>query len=255
MKPGDWTCPGCGILVFSWRHACRSCNTPKPGGAVATAPNGERPGDWNCSKCGELCFAWRQSCRSCGTSQSGGTAMAAPNGQREGDWSCPNCGELCFSWRQACRSCNTPRSGGASVQSGGKAGDWNCPGCGELVFSWRDSCRMCNLPRGGKGARFQPYGMLGGKGKGCSKGKGKVSDKMQFDKAKTVWVGSLPDGATNDELLELGNAAGSCQQALVVKQGTGMIEYSSPEETAQAVHVLNGATFKDVMIQADLWQK
>merc|ERR1719444_747263 len=92
-------------------------------------------------------------------------------------------------------------------------------------------------------------------GFGKGKGKGKRDDKVQFDKAKTVWLGSLPDGVTDSDLMELGTQAGKCKQALVVKQGQAMLEYTSQDEVASAVQLLNGATVGEIMIQADFWQK
>merc|ERR1719157_450199 len=32
MKPGDWTCPGCGEHCFARRTECRRCNAPRPPG-------------------------------------------------------------------------------------------------------------------------------------------------------------------------------------------------------------------------------
>lgn len=33
IKPGDWICPNCGDLVFSWRSSCNMCGFPGKGGS------------------------------------------------------------------------------------------------------------------------------------------------------------------------------------------------------------------------------
>jgi cold shock CspA family protein len=33
VRPGDWTCPGCGSNVFASKSTCFKCQTPKPEGA------------------------------------------------------------------------------------------------------------------------------------------------------------------------------------------------------------------------------
>lgn len=75
MRPGDWTCPACGDLVFGRNSACRRCGNPKPG--AASVPRGGRnlqtgmPGDWNCPKCGDMQFARNTACRVCGAPKPG----------------------------------------------------------------------------------------------------------------------------------------------------------------------------------------
>jgi hypothetical protein len=36
-QPGDWTCPACSDVNFSWRTECRSCQEPRPKAAAAAA--------------------------------------------------------------------------------------------------------------------------------------------------------------------------------------------------------------------------
>ena len=30
VRPGDWTCPGCGANVFASKSSCFKCATPRP---------------------------------------------------------------------------------------------------------------------------------------------------------------------------------------------------------------------------------
>merc|ERR1712025_625852 len=89
-KPGDWNCPNCGELVFSWRFSCRSCGTTKSGGCLGGVPmggsgkGGGKAGDWNCPNCGELVFSWRDSCRSCGTARGSSLGRFQPYGKGSG---------------------------------------------------------------------------------------------------------------------------------------------------------------------------
>merc|ERR1719330_1195943 len=40
MKPGDWSCPGCGDHQFAKNATCRKCGTPKPENAGMAAAMG-----------------------------------------------------------------------------------------------------------------------------------------------------------------------------------------------------------------------
>merc|ERR1740121_1694754 len=62
-RPGDWTCPSCGNLNFSYKDKCNKCGEPR-GGAKRM---GMRPGDWLCPACGDLVFASKSACKMCGT--------------------------------------------------------------------------------------------------------------------------------------------------------------------------------------------
>lgn len=42
VKPGDWTCPGCGINVFAYKIECFKCKTPKPGKVCSNPVHGEK---------------------------------------------------------------------------------------------------------------------------------------------------------------------------------------------------------------------
>merc|ERR1712151_548654 len=76
-KPGDWSCPNCGDLVFASKHACKMCGTPKPSmcggkgweGKNLSFPPGGKPGDWQCPSCGDLVFAAKSECKLCGTAK------------------------------------------------------------------------------------------------------------------------------------------------------------------------------------------
>merc|ERR1712110_674263 len=83
VKEGDWYCPNCGDLVFSFRNACNKCGCPggkggKSGGksygkAKSAGGGGKAPttkvGDWNCPNCGDLVFSYRVQCKQCGTAK------------------------------------------------------------------------------------------------------------------------------------------------------------------------------------------
>lgn len=92
-------------------------------------------------------------------------------------------------------------------------------------------------------------------GKGKGKGKKGKSNRRQLDKAKTVWVGGLPEGVTEENLMELGNQAGTCTYAVPAKSGTGLLEFATEEEMAAAIPLLNGASVGDSVIEADTWAK
>jgi len=91
-RPGDWCCPKCGNVNFSWRTVCNisTCKEPKPadggggGGGQRYSPypgnlNGrgrsvrggqeKRDGDWTCPRCNNMNFAWRSQCNGHGCDQ------------------------------------------------------------------------------------------------------------------------------------------------------------------------------------------
>mmetsp|Transcript_86972 Transcript_86972/g.177138 ORF Transcript_86972/g.177138 Transcript_86972/m.177138 type:complete len:137 (+) Transcript_86972:68-478(+) len=104
---------------------------------------------------------------------------------------------------------------------------------------------------------WQPMFSKGWDGKGWGKGKGKGRNK-KVDGAKTIWVGNLPTGVTFQELKTHGEQAGSAKWAEVFKfkgQGTGAIGYSSAEEAAAAIGILNGTVLNGSAITTDTWAK
>merc|ERR1712039_384953 len=99
------------------------------------------------------------------------------------------------------------------------------------------------------------FGGKGFGGKGWGKGKGK---KKQIDTSKTIWVGNVPAGTTYQESKTHGESAGAAKWAEVFShkgQGTGAIGYSTPEEAAAAVSILNGTVLKGQPITTDTWEK
>lgn len=131
---------------------------------------------------------------------------------------------------------------------GGGGGGWNGGG-----KSWGGGGNG-----GGKSAwkpQFQKSWNDGGSwGKGGG-GKGKGKDERPFDKTKVVWLGGVPEGATYQDLLELGKQAGPAKWAEVKRNGVGMIGYASAEDVAAAVAALDGAMVGDTAIQADVYTK
>jgi len=75
VREGDWECPSCGDLVFSYRGSCNKCDTPKPSSERQSSKQEGRsgrqqqakPGDWNCPGCGDLVFASKKECSLCRT--------------------------------------------------------------------------------------------------------------------------------------------------------------------------------------------
>lgn len=163
-KPGDWTCPNCGDLVFASKFACKMCGTPKNSGmgggmggcmggmfgvkgcmGKGPAPPGGKPGDWHCPNCGDLVFGSKAACKMCGTPKPHIVDMGGAKEHKPGDWVCPQCQNLNFAKNTTCKQCNTPALGVPRL--GIKPGDWVCPNCGDLVFANKAACKMCGTPQ------------------------------------------------------------------------------------------------------------
>ena len=132
---GDWICPACHALVFSFRHDCFKCHELRPEKTAASPaliprqpprstghPEGEvREGDWLCDNCGGHNFATKLACFTCRAPRPPGYPLPPPpalgngdDGGREhkvlpGDWTCPNCRENVFSKRSRCYRCSTSK--------------------------------------------------------------------------------------------------------------------------------------------------
>jgi len=135
---GDWVCPTCAALVFSYRPDCYKCHTARPVGSVVTPrqpprnhghPDGEiREGDWMCVACNGHNFATKLACFWCRAPRPEHTRALTPTTEGcgggwghdserhphsvrvlHGDWTCPNCQDLVFAKRTRCYRCSTPK--------------------------------------------------------------------------------------------------------------------------------------------------
>lgn len=121
---------------------------------------------------------------------------------------------------------------------GGKAG----------AISWASP--MQSWSKGGKDTK--------GKGKD-GKGKGKKGMRA-IDPKHKVWVGGLPaqeaaDKELNDRLVEHFKQAGNCKAVSIGLKGQGAAGFTSEEEAAAAVAMLNGSEFEGHVLEVDEWTK
>eukprot|EP01006_Ploeotia_vitrea_P022047 TRINITY_DN54453_c0_g1_i1.p1 TRINITY_DN54453_c0_g1~~TRINITY_DN54453_c0_g1_i1.p1 ORF type:complete len:360 (-),score=45.71 TRINITY_DN54453_c0_g1_i1:398-1396(-) len=117
----DWQCSKCHDVNFSFRTACRKCQTPKSdgNGAGSTVNSGFKSGDWNCV-CGQHNFAKRTACYSCRRDRTNNEAQTPPTTVQE-EQNYPN----------------------ATPVAGGRAGEWRCKACKEFNRAGRDTCYGC----------------------------------------------------------------------------------------------------------------
>jgi hypothetical protein len=137
---GDWNCPECKSLVFSFRIDCFKCRTPRPVSGprvvprqpqkTSSKPDGDiRDGDWLCACCKGHNFANKLACFTCRTLRQQDPLEAkigrnpvdpadtnsvppASEGLKDvkimpGDWTCPSCLENVFAKRRRCYKCCT----------------------------------------------------------------------------------------------------------------------------------------------------
>eukprot|EP00928_Gymnodinium_smaydae_P017405 TRINITY_DN1664_c0_g2_i1.p1 TRINITY_DN1664_c0_g2~~TRINITY_DN1664_c0_g2_i1.p1 ORF type:complete len:168 (-),score=53.86 TRINITY_DN1664_c0_g2_i1:164-667(-) len=107
------------------------------------------------------------------------------------------------------------------------------------------------------GSSWQPsYKSWSSKGSGKGKGKGKGLKK--FPAEQRVWVGGIAEGTSWKDLQEHMNQAGQTKWVEVFAnngKGTGAVAYSSVDEAANAITVLNGSVLNGSSIECDTWQK
>ncbi|CAD7960129.1 unnamed protein product [Amoebophrya sp. A120] len=158
-RPGDWNCPGCGMLVFGSKDSCFKCGYSRlndagppgtPGGASGTRPSNNASGPY--------------SSFNAAPTPVGASSGAGSQNVRPGDWACPKCNTNVFASKDSCFKCGYSRSapggagGGKSAASKGKGsgkqgsdivrpGDWPCPKCNTNVFASKDSCFKCGYRR------------------------------------------------------------------------------------------------------------
>merc|ERR1719401_2569490 len=101
---------------------------------------------------------------------------------------------------------------------------------------------------GGKG-----WGGNGGGGKGWGGG-GAGGGRVKRDPSKTVWVGNIPEGVSQDEIKENFSSAGKVVRANLTKGRTGIIEYATAAEAAQAITMFNGAEVSGSTLHVDKWE-
>lgn len=90
---------------------------------------------------------------------------------------------------------------------------------------------------------------------GSGKGKGGGSAFQIKHPESTVWLGSLPEGTTEDALKEHMGQCGTVKRVEVWKGGLGFAWYSSAEEATNAIAQLNGSVLNGESIVVDVWTK
>ena len=164
FRVGDWTCPVCRSLVFSFRPDCFKCRTLRPSTGphivprqpqkTVLKPDGDvREGDWLCLTCKGHNFADKLACFTCRTlrhkEQLDSTKMKT-SVNHIGDSDANDCSK-------------TDREGDNKVDGVSLVpvvdadkvlekpvpvrlmpGDWTCPSCKENVFAKRYRCYKCS---------------------------------------------------------------------------------------------------------------
>ena len=175
---GDWICPACKALVYSFRPDCYKCHTlrPDPGPLmvprqpyiVSSKPNGDvRDGDWLCATCNGHNFANKLACFTCRTPKPSTHSNDLPAISR--------CAKPATATTET-EAANLSISGDADIDQieieqrkdveneveteaekevskiaervpRALPGDWTCPSCHENVFAKRYRCYKCCMPK------------------------------------------------------------------------------------------------------------
>jgi len=109
--------------------------------------------------------------------------------------------------------------------------------------------------KGGGWSPWQPMFMKWGKGKGFGKGK---DNGLKVDPSLKCWIGNLPDGTSWKALQEHMNQAGKTTWVECFSgkgSGTAGVAFSTAEEVANAITMLNGSLLNGQAIMVDVWVK
>lgn len=101
---------------------------------------------------------------------------------------------------------------------------------------------------GGGWSPWQPMFMKWGKGKGYS--------GLKVDPSLKCWIGNLPEGTEWKALQEHMNQAGKTTWVECFSgrgSGTAGVAFSSAEEAANAITMLNGSLLNGQAIMVDVW--
>jgi len=228
VRPGDWTCPSCGRLVYGCRSVCK-CGQPKPvmtvggnngfffdmnhgsgtgislsfGGAGGGKRDEIRPGDWTCPNCGRNVYASKLVCK-CGQTKppsfGGDLGNGATIGQQEkgevrpGDWTCPSCGVNVYGSRAACFRCSTRKPAVSTNAGFGLRGS----AAGNTFGGWPGGNIFNALPTAGivspqqlGGQSFPGMGIIGGGGGGGKRDEVRPGDWTCPNCSRNVYASKL----------------------------------------------------------------
>ena len=168
---GDWTCPACKALVYSFRPDCYKCHTlrPDPGPVVPRQPysansrsHGDvRDGDWQCVTCKGHNFANKLACFTCRTPKPSThsvdspeiTQCAKPTPTIDSDATNVINGDKSVDQIEAVLGTEVEKDVETEVSKIAERlpralpGDWTCPSCHENVFAKRYRCYKCCTPK------------------------------------------------------------------------------------------------------------
>jgi len=150
-RPGDWRCPKCSNVNFSWRDKCNKCEEPRGDTPAIVVENGGAANGWHSNGgMGGMMGGYQGM-------MNGMMGKSGPEA-RPGDWECPRCGNINFSSRTKCngtldgeacllRKPKFEEYGVAMVKRPDmkREGDWCCYRCGNINFKIREECNKCGL--------------------------------------------------------------------------------------------------------------
>merc|ERR1711860_98916 len=96
-------------------------------------------------------------------------------------------------------------------------------------------------------------GMAKGLVKG--KGKGKESPLNNIDPKLKVWVGSVAEGVSWEELQGHFKEAGKTTWAEVLPKGIGCVAFRTSKQAEKAIELLNGSELGGQNIEVDTWER
>merc|ERR1712187_751362 len=100
---------------------------------------------------------------------------------------------------------------------------------------------------------FEKTPATGAKAWGKSPSKGKDNGIFNLDASQKIWVGSLPEGISEEDIKTAFSEAGTVMGTTPVKNNSCCVAFSSAEEATYAIATFNGGDFGGSILEVDAW--
>jgi hypothetical protein len=151
---GDWVCPLCSALNFSYRDKCFQCDASLSGDGTSVSGPGETvklavpvgDSNWVCHSCSSTNFRTRTTCWQCNAECLSGAGAAKIDDEVDASV-LPNIAKEGFQQSDKDEVAPGQKKQWTRITNLKDVGDWVCPKCFTKNFKSRKECFKCNSPK------------------------------------------------------------------------------------------------------------